>query len=729
MINYRAAERFLTELKSLRQEVEELQHDPLVEEARRQGVSEINERQRVEAALRESEKRYKQLLDSVTDYIYTVKLENGQPVATTHGPNCVAVTGYTWQEYDADPQLWYRMIHPQDRQAVTAHLAKLLAGEATPPFEHRLIHKDGSVRWVRNTTVLHRNEQGQCVSYDGLISDITTSKQLRERLDAIYQLGDELTLLRDKTLIINRVLETVLTVLRVQGASYGEVDETAHELEYYFRASRDAAQQPHLTSRLSLGEYQTRGIGVAVVRTGQAINMADTRQNERYIPHSEQWPARSTLVVPMRVGLRIIGVLGAESSELNHFSPDDQQLLQTLADQTAIAIENARLFAAEQDAREQANTLREATAALTSTLELNQVLDSILTHLAQVVAFDSACVFLWDGEWLQVAAGRGSVWQEHMIGQRYPLDHHLLAEGEGTGHSLMLVSALQGLNSLHEVAGWMSVPLIVRDEVIGYLTLDSQRATAYTQAEFALAQAFANQAALAIQNARLFEQVRAGREQLQSLSHRLVERQENERRHIAREIHDEASQALTSLMVGLRLLEREADQPQLISTRVSELKRMADSVLENLHRLAMDLRPASLDYLGLVAALRQHIQSFNRQHGHLVTAQFEALGFDDERLPPLVETTLYRIAQEALTNVARHAQATQVDVLLKRRGQQLVMIVEDNGIGFDPETTLRNQRLGLVGMRERAEMLGGRLVIESVSGAGTTIYVEVPDAH
>lgn len=701
----------------------------LLTKNQQQAGSEIYERQRVEAALRESEKRYKQLLASVTDYIYTVKLENNQPVATTHGPNCLAVTGYTSAEYEADPQLWYNMIHPLDRHMVTAHLANLLAGEPAPPFEHRIIHKDGTVRWVKNTTVLYRDEQGRCVAYDGLINDITTHKQLRERLDAIYQLGDELTLLRDKALIVDRVLETVLNVLRVQGASYGEVDEIAHELAYSFKVSGHTAPQQPLHSRLSLGGYNTQGLGVAVVRSGQPFNLADTRHNKQYIPLLKQWPALSTLVVPMRIDQRVIGVLGAESNELNHFSLDDQQLLQALADQAAIALENARLFAAEQMAREQANTLREAAAALTSTLELNQVLDSILTHLAQVVAYDNACVFLWDAEWLHAVAGRGSVWQEHMLGRRYPLDHSLLLEIDNTSHSLMLVSALQGLNNLHDTPGWMSIPLLVRAEVIGYLTLDNRRATAYTQAEFTLAQAFANQAAAAIQNARLFEQIRAGREQLQSLSRRLVEIQETERRHIARELHDEASQALTSLMVGLRLLEREADQPQALSMRVNELKRMTDSVLENLHRLAIDLRPASLDYLGLVAALRQHIQRFNQQHKHLINAQFEAIDFNDERLPPLVETTLYRIAQEALTNVVRHAQATQVDVLLKRRGEWLVMIVEDNGIGFDSAVTTQNQRLGLLGMRERAQMLGGSLAIESVSGAGTTIYVEVPYAH
>jgi signal transduction histidine kinase len=206
-----------------------------------------------------------------------------------------------------------------------------------------------------------------------------------------------------------------------------------------------------------------------------------------------------------------------------------------------------------------------------------------------------------------------------------------------------------------------------------------------------------------------------------------VEIQETERRNIARELHDEASQALTSLMVGLRLLEREADSPESVVAQVAELKSRASDILENLHRLAIDLRPASLDHVGLVAALRQYINTFGQQHNQ--TMQFEVVGLDDKRLPPAVETNLYRIVQEALTNVVRHTKATHIDVLLERRGEQLITIIEDNGNGFDPQTAGQNGRLGLLGMRERAEMLGGTLVVESTIGTGTTIYVEVPYVH
>jgi signal transduction histidine kinase len=221
--------------------------------------------------------------------------------------------------------------------------------------------------------------------------------------------------------------------------------------------------------------------------------------------------------------------------------------------------------------------------------------------------------------------------------------------------------------------------------------------------------------------------VRTGRKRLQSLSRRLVEIQETERRHIARELHDEAGQSLSSLMVNLRLLERKVDDAEAMLAGIAELKQMTSDVSENLHRLAIDLRPASLDHLGLETTLRKHIETFGRQN-KMVT-QFEAVGLDDKRLQPDVETNLYRVVQEALTNVIRHAKATQVDVLLERRGDQLVAIIEDNGVGFDTEVAGQSSRLGLLGMRERAEMLQGNLMIESTPGSGTTIYVEVPYAH
>jgi signal transduction histidine kinase len=211
-----------------------------------------------------------------------------------------------------------------------------------------------------------------------------------------------------------------------------------------------------------------------------------------------------------------------------------------------------------------------------------------------------------------------------------------------------------------------------------------------------------------------------------SLARRLVEVQENERRSIARELHDEAGQALASLRYGLRLLEREIDEGGSATERVAELMQRTDAVIDSLHRLVADLRPASLDHLGLEAALRQYSRSAGSKFG--LEVRFKARGFGGDRLPQVVETALYRVVQEAMANVVRHAHATRVDVLLEHRGDRVFVMVEDDGVGFEPDLVDRGNHFGLLGIQERAEALGGTLTLESTPGAGTTIAVEVASA-
>jgi PAS domain S-box-containing protein len=149
----------------------------------------ITERKRVEEALRESERRFKDLLASVTSYMYTVKLECGRVIATTHGPGCQAVTGFSTEDYAIDPDLWHRMIHPEDRSAVLDETHKLLTTKTAITLEHRIQHKDGSTRWVQTTLVPCVNPYGQLLSYDGVITDITERKRVEE---IILQLNEEL---------------------------------------------------------------------------------------------------------------------------------------------------------------------------------------------------------------------------------------------------------------------------------------------------------------------------------------------------------------------------------------------------------------------------------------------------------------------------------------------------------------------------------------------------------
>jgi signal transduction histidine kinase len=240
-----------------------------------------------------------------------------------------------------------------------------------------------------------------------------------------------------------------------------------------------------------------------------------------------------------------------------------------------------------------------------------------------------------------------------------------------------------------------------------------------------LMKSYTNLAAVALQNSWLFDQVHSGNEQLHALSRRLMEIQEAERLSLSRELHDESGQILAVLMVRLGLLERDANDPALVHDHVESLKEIVKNVLDNLHQIAVNLRPASLDRLGLVIGLQQYVHDFSKQH--CINVQFDVAGEEIGRLSPDTETALFRIVQESLLNVVLHAQASQIDILLTRRGGSLVMMIEDNGIGFYPGQLLEQNRLGLFGMRERIQILGGRFQVESAPGKGTTIVVEVPN--
>ncbi|WP_047960220.1 sensor domain-containing diguanylate cyclase [Desulfovibrio sp. TomC] len=162
----------------------------------------------VERVLRQGEDRYRRLLESVTDYVYTVVVRDGRPVATDHGANCLAVTGYTAQEYHDSPLLWLTMVPPEDRPAVLEHAARLLAGEDAGPLEHRIVHKDGTIRHVRNTPVLHRDAAGQLVAYDGIVNDITERKRAEELFTRL-SLHDGLTGLPGRALYMDRLRQTI----------------------------------------------------------------------------------------------------------------------------------------------------------------------------------------------------------------------------------------------------------------------------------------------------------------------------------------------------------------------------------------------------------------------------------------------------------------------------------------------------------------------------------------
>jgi signal transduction histidine kinase len=271
---------------------------------------------------------------------------------------------------------------------------------------------------------------------------------------------------------------------------------------------------------------------------------------------------------------------------------------------------------------------------------------------------------------------------------------------------------------------YAAVPLVFSSKLIGLLRMMSKDKHFFTDDRLPLIQSYANLAAVAIQNTWLFGEVQKSNRQLHALSQRLIKAQEKERLHLSREIHDESGQLLSALTMQLGLLERDGGHLELVSHRIAELKRTIKEIQSSLHQLAVNLRPASLDHLGLVTALQQYGEEFSRQYG--IVVEFEAVGMQGKRLNDEVETALFRIVQESLTNVALHAQATRVDVVINIRDNRIIAIIEDDGVGFAPTSPIVESHLGLFGMRERVEMLGGSLTIESSPDEGTAVHVEVP---
>jgi len=258
------------------------------------------------------------------------------------------------------------------------------------------------------------------------------------------------------------------------------------------------------------------------------------------------------------------------------------------------------------------------------------------------------------------------------------------------------------------------VPLIARGRGIGVVIAHDKAGPSprFSDDDLRLAETLAQRAAVAVDLSE-----RVSRDAVR----RVVEAQELERARLARELHDETGQALTSILLGLKPLEQSAATDEA-RAEVASVRELVVSTLQDVRRLAVELRPSALDDFGLVPAVERLAETFREHTGIRVDLEAQ---LDEERLASVVETALYRIVQEALTNVVKHAGAQRVSILLTRKPGGVAAVIEDDGRGFDPEAT-REDGLGLLGMRERVGLVGGRLRIEAAPGAGTTLVAEVP---
>jgi signal transduction histidine kinase len=276
----------------------------------------------------------------------------------------------------------------------------------------------------------------------------------------------------------------------------------------------------------------------------------------------------------------------------------------------------------------------------------------------------------------------------------------------------------------------VGLPLMIEDQVRGSLILGIHpQAPPLGQRDFSLLTTIAGQLSMAMENATLYDQLQAREALRGELYHQIVSAQESERQRIARELHDGAGQVLTGLGLGLMAAAQTVgSDPELASRQLVELKDLNARALQELRDLIADLRPSVLDDLGLVPALQGQAQEFSERSGVQASLM---IGGRRRRLQPEVEIVLFRIAQEALTNVGKHAAASKVLMRLEFEDERVQLIITDNGRGFDPREALevggaQRRAWGLLGMQERVALVGGVCEIASRHGDGSTVRVVIP---
>jgi signal transduction histidine kinase len=545
-----------------------------------------------------------------------------------------------------------------------------------------------------------------------LESGALTERRLRTLIEAGIAVSSELSL----DGVLQKIVDAAAELTGARYAALGVIDRSGNQLERFLTTGMDPA------THAAIGDLP-RGRGILGVLIGDAspLRLHDLNQDARSVGFPPNHPPmRSFLGVPILLrGVAYGNLYQTEKEGGEDFTEEDEELTLLLAAQAAVSIENARLYESATRWLRQLESLNEVADALVSEMDLPRLLNLIAGRLRDLLDARLVTIMLPDSEEaVRIAAvdGEGA---EDLGGLLLPLTGSKAGAVLRRRRSERVDSVMEDLEVDQEAARRMGartglyVPLMVRDKAIGVIGAHDKLGPdpRFSDDDLRLAETFGARAAVAVDLSQ-----RVASDALR----RVVEAQELERRRLARELHDETGQALTSILLGLRSVEEAAGSEEAAQAAGS-LRELVVATLQDVRRLAIELRPKALDDFGLVPALERLVQTYEGDTG--ISMDLEAqLG--DKRLPPEIETMLYRTVQESVTNIVKHAQAQNASILLTRRGGGVAAVIEDDGRGFDPTDAVDG--VGLLGMRERLALLGGRLQIESSPGAGTTLVIEVP---
>lgn len=577
--------------------------------------------------------------------------------------------------------------------------------------------------------------------------------RLNSQLTLINQLGQCMTSIHDRVELFGQITRVIHDALGY-----------AHIQLLLVNRERSVVELVHASGDFSKGLISEgfqepiggRGIIGWVARTGKIWASADVRCDPHFASHALLPNTAAEVAVPLRIGERIIGVLDVQSDVPDSFDKDDVFLLQTIADQIAAALEQNRLFAIVEGKRSLANTLAEVSRIVSSSLDPEQVLDMVLNQLERVVPHRGARItLLSDGDgMMRVVAAKGyhdndKAKQSVFRIEDAPLTAPVLFEQQ----SIVIVDVQRDARWIwqmgaDQVRSWCCAPLVIRDHCIGWLCVDWPEPNFYTQDHAQIVRAFADQAAVAIENASLYKAVKlfnehleesvqqrtselrlasdeiaAKADQLSALVRRVVKIQETERQRIAHDLHDGVTQSILAAIYELHAIRRRLEGADDLDSRIDDCQQLLDGALHEMKHIIYALRPRALDELGLVAALENFVSGVRDQRGIAVDFNVNGAAY---QIPRDVELAIYRIVQEAFQNALRHSAASALVLAVSFRPEKIAVRISDDGRGFDPAQV--KEGLGLVGIRERADAMKAHLEIDTAKDAGTRIILELPRA-
>ena len=692
-------------------------------------IVDITEQKRAEEELREREVQFRSIFESTSDAVLIFDFDG---TIVEANPAACKMYGYSYEELiglsgkDIARSDHYHIFEDFKRQVKTSGRFSAQSVD---------LRKDGSP--------IHIEVRGASFSYKGrphllaVVRDVTErveagqilERRVEERtreLSTLLEVSHNVASTLELEPLLGLILDQLKAVVDYSGASILILEDESLAV---LACRGPIPQEDTLRLRFPL---ERAPVNREVIRRREPVIIPDVRDDAPLARAFQQTAGeelettfgyiRSWMGIPLMIRERVIGMLTLDHGEPDYYSSRQAELAMAFASQAALAIENAKLFEETRRRLAESQSLTRVTTALLQKLALGEVLDIVCTEAQELTGALGSTVFLLDkerGGWLRVAHSSGTASPDF---DRMPIEGSLTGRAVREGKPIVSndpAELSQGFGGGGEQpTALLAVPLRVKGSIIGALDMVSKPG-GFTQEDVRVSSIFAGQAAMAIENARLYEQA-------QELA-RVKERQ-----RLARDLHDAVTQTLfsASLIAEVlpRLWERNPDEGR---RRLEELRQLTRGALAEMRTLLLELRPSALAEANLSELLRQLAESITGRARVPVSVGVEG----ECALPPEVKVALYRIAQEALNNVAKHAAASQAAVSLRYLlpspcqgegpGVRVELRISDDGRGFDPQG-VPPESLGLGIMRERAEAIGAALRIKSQVGQGTQVVVAWP---